>query len=165
VNLVQVRVDDRLIHGQVVIGCCGPLAVRRLILAHDAIAADPFQAGIYLSSVPEEVEAEVLDLSTTAARLRELDAGGDGVATMVVVADPAALRILVEAGAPVVTATLGGLHARDDRTRELTPGQWVSAADVGHLRAVVARGVDLQAQTVPGTDCATVDQAVLDRLP
>lgn len=161
-NLAQVRVDDRLIHGQVVVGCCGPLSVGRLILAHDAVAADVFQREIYLSSVPPDIQTEVLGLQDAAGRLRQLASSGDGIATMVVVADPPDLLALVEAGAPITEAVLGGLHARAGRDRELFDGLWVSSADLAALRAVRARGIDLVVQSVPGVSRQPVGADALD---
>ena len=46
------RVDDRLIHGQVVEGWIKNFAIPRVIIADDAIACDSFRQMIYQSVVP-----------------------------------------------------------------------------------------------------------------
>ncbi|NCQ36333.1 PTS sugar transporter subunit IIB, partial [bacterium] len=51
-TVVLARVDDRLIHGQVTVGWCQHLHPDHLVLADNAVAADPWQSRVYASSVP-----------------------------------------------------------------------------------------------------------------
>ena len=57
------RIDDRLIHGQVVVGCCEPLGARRILLVDDPVAMDPFQRKLYRAGVPPEVAVEFLTVA------------------------------------------------------------------------------------------------------
>ncbi|HQO09607.1 MAG TPA: PTS sugar transporter subunit IIB [Clostridiales bacterium] len=47
-----IRVDDRLIHGQVAVGWCGYIRPRFMIIADDEIAADKNDSELYLTGVP-----------------------------------------------------------------------------------------------------------------
>jgi len=53
--IVLCRVDDRLIHGQVVIGWGRPLAARRILLVDDEVAANPWEQELYRMAVPDGV--------------------------------------------------------------------------------------------------------------
>ncbi|UOD34011.1 PTS sugar transporter subunit IIB [Deferribacteraceae bacterium V6Fe1] len=55
------RVDDRLIHGQVIEGWIKYLKLKNLILLNDRIAGDPLQKMIYSSIVPPECALTIID--------------------------------------------------------------------------------------------------------
>ena len=63
-SLVLYRIDDRLIHGQVVIGWGRPLDVGFVALVDDQVAASDWEQDLYRMGVPPEVEvffASVID--------------------------------------------------------------------------------------------------------
>ena len=80
------RIDDRLIHGQVVVGCCGPLGARRILLVDDPVASDPFQQKLYRGGVPPEVAIEFLTVADAGFRLEELFGNGALETVVLVVA-------------------------------------------------------------------------------
>ena len=52
------RIDDRLIHGQVVVGWARQLRPRRIIVVDDALAEDQLEQSIYRTGIPEGIDAE-----------------------------------------------------------------------------------------------------------
>ena len=50
--IVLLRVDERLIHGQVVVGWGGPLHADRIVVVDDDIAASPWEQELYCLGVP-----------------------------------------------------------------------------------------------------------------
>lgn len=142
------RIDDRLVHGQVLVGCCGPLRATRVLLVNDRVAGDALEASCYDAAVPPDLELEVLAVAAAAARVAEL-AREAAERCVLVVGDPGDMLRLVEAGAPVDRVVLGGLHHRAGR-EEAWPGVYASAPEREQLRAIVARGVELVVQAVPG---------------
>jgi PTS system mannose-specific IIB component/fructoselysine and glucoselysine-specific PTS system IIB component len=56
VTLVLNRIDDRLIHGQVVVGWGQPLDVRFIVLVDDAVASSDWERELYRMGVPPEME-------------------------------------------------------------------------------------------------------------
>lgn len=67
IGRVIFRVDDRLIHGQVIEGWIKYLKLKDLILLNDRIAADPLQKMIYSSIVPPECTLTIIDKSSFTA--------------------------------------------------------------------------------------------------
>ena len=55
-SLLLYRIDDRLIHGQVVIGWGRPLDVGFIALVDDQVAASDWEQDLYRMGVPPEVE-------------------------------------------------------------------------------------------------------------
>ena len=64
-SLVLVRIDDRLIHGQVVVGWGKVLSPKRIVLCSDEVAKSDWQKKIYLSAVTEDMKASVLTIPET----------------------------------------------------------------------------------------------------
>ena len=54
--IVLCRIDDRLIHGQVVLGWGRPLGIERIVLVNDEVAASPWEQDLYRMAVPAEIE-------------------------------------------------------------------------------------------------------------
>jgi mannose/fructose/N-acetylgalactosamine-specific phosphotransferase system component IIB len=53
--IVLCRVDERLIHGQVVVGWGTNLHVRRIVVADDELADSAWEQELYRAGVPDEV--------------------------------------------------------------------------------------------------------------
>lgn len=153
-----VRIDDCLLHAQVLHTWTAAFAPQRLVLAQDRVAADPTLAAHY-RALAEEVAIEVTTVAAAAAALRP---GGDWPRTLLVVGSAADALRLVEEGAAVRHIQVGGLHA---------PAGKPIAADVvldvdatRALQALLARGVELEARNLPSTGAVRIDAALLARL-
>ncbi|MCH6547189.1 MAG: PTS sugar transporter subunit IIB, partial [Gemmatimonadetes bacterium] len=53
-----VRVDDRLIHGQVVVGWGRELQPDLVVLANDEVAANDWEQELYRLGVPERIDVK-----------------------------------------------------------------------------------------------------------
>ena len=73
-ELALLRIDDRLVHGQVVIGWIPHLKAQAVVVASDAAAADATQTMLMEMAMPEEVALHVLPVEEAARRLQD---GGD----------------------------------------------------------------------------------------
>ena len=71
-SLRLVRIDDRLIHGQVVAGWLRAIGAKRIVIVDDATARDEFLREVLTLAAPEGVPVEVHDLASGTARCAEL---------------------------------------------------------------------------------------------
>jgi PTS system mannose-specific IIA component len=69
-SLVLVRVDDRLIHGQVVGGWLPVIQAERIVVVSDRAAADPLQTGLMRMAVPDHVAVDVLSVDDASALMK-----------------------------------------------------------------------------------------------
>ncbi|HEX9632542.1 MAG TPA: PTS sugar transporter subunit IIB [Gemmatimonadales bacterium] len=143
----MVRVDDRLVHGQVVVGWGRAMRLRRIVLVDDAISESDWEQELYRMGVPDGMEIEFTSVAGAAAGFVGWDAEGDR--TMVLVGDVATLERL-SAVAAVTRVTLGGIHAAAGR-RERLPYVFLSDAEATLLEGLAGRGVAITAQAVPTT--------------
>ncbi len=77
--IVLFRVDDRLIHGQVVIGWGTPLGVDRIVLVDDQVSTSPWEQDLYRMAVSPEMDVRFVTIAEAATRLPEWEADGHRV--------------------------------------------------------------------------------------
>lgn len=154
--ILLARVDDRLIHGQVVHGWGRPLDATLFAVVSDELRADPDRAELYLFAVPEGAAGCVV--SVAEALGAEFRADAEAARTILLFADLASPRRLIEGGFPLTSLNLGGLHHAPGK-HEVLPYVFLDAADRAELRAIEARGVAVAAQDLPGN--ASHDLAAL----
>jgi len=141
------RVDDRLIHGQVLVAWGARYRPERIWLLDDAIAASDWERHLYLDAAPG-IDVRVTNLAEGAAA-HAGEAAERGPAFLLVRDLASALR-LVEAGAAVPAFNLGGLHYAPGKTR-VNEYVYLDDADRRCAQDLLARGVALEVQDVPAS--------------
>jgi PTS system mannose-specific IIB component/fructoselysine and glucoselysine-specific PTS system IIB component len=152
--IVLFRVDDRLIHGQVVVGWGSPLGVNRIVLVDDQVAASTWEQDLYRMAVTPEIEIEFVTLSDAAARLRDWQS--DVRRTLVLTGDLETMAAL-NAADPVTVhrINLGGIHHRAGR-RERLPYLYLTDDEMTRLATLEAAGAAVTAQDLPTTPPVTL---------
>jgi PTS system mannose-specific IIB component len=111
--LKLVRVDDRLIHGQVVAIWLKALNAKRIVIVDDRTARDEFLREVITLSAPPGVPVEVLDVESGTQRVLVLAAEPEPV--IVLVRSPIVALHLREAGVEFPLLNVGGLGAGPTR--------------------------------------------------
>ena len=145
-TLVLNRIDDRLIHGQVVVGWGQPLDVRFILLVDDSVAASEWEQELYRMGAPPEMDVYFLNVSAAIDELPRYRA--DSRHGILLTGDIDTMRRLVEAGG-ISAINLGGIHHRTGRTQRLRY-VFLNEDEEIALRDLAARGVAVTAQDVPG---------------
>lgn len=70
-NIALARVDERLIHGQIINEWISVVNPTHLIIADDELIEDEFMSNIYRALVPIWLEIRILSIRGTASALRE----------------------------------------------------------------------------------------------
>jgi PTS system mannose-specific IIB component/fructoselysine and glucoselysine-specific PTS system IIB component len=149
VPIVLFRVDERLIHGQVVVGWGEHLAPDRIAVIDDDVATSPWERDLYCLGVPPTVEvifATVADARDALPTWR-----ADPNRMIVLVRDVETLeRLAVDRLLDGEEINLGGIHFAPGRAR-LLPYLFLSRAECERLRGVAAGGAVIFARDLPGT--------------
>jgi PTS system mannose-specific IIB component/fructoselysine and glucoselysine-specific PTS system IIB component len=141
------RVDDRLVHGQVVVGWGQPLGIDRIVLVDDEVAVSRFEQELYRMAVPPEMAVEFLTPSGAGPCLAEWERGPERVLVLVGSVDAAARLHGCGSGA-VRRLNLGGIHHAPGR-REYLRFVYLSDEEAATLAGLAAAGVEVTAQDVP----------------
>lgn len=142
------RVDERLIHGQVVVGWGRRFNPNRIIVVSDSLSREPLEQDIYRTGLPASIEAVFWNLDEAIERLPVVLDSGDIV--IVLTEDLQTMLGLVGGGVAIETVNVGGLYAAEGRTRVL-PYVWLNAEDKQLVRELEALGVRVVAQDLPTT--------------
>jgi D-glucosaminate PTS system EIIB component len=147
--IVLCRIDDRLIHGQVVLGWGRPLGVQRIILVNDEVAASTWEQDLYRMAVPAEIDLEFASTAEASARLADWRA--DALRTLLLTGDiPTMLALHAADGQALRAINLGGLHHRPGRRQRL-PYVYLTDDERADLAGLEQRGAEVSAQDVPTT--------------
>ena len=141
------RIDDRLIHGQVVVGWGQPLDLGFIVLVDDEVAGSEWEQELYRMAVPPEMAVHFLTVTEAAARLGEFEQLPRRGIVLAGTVDT--MGRLVRAGhGQVRTVNVGGVHHAAGRTARLRYVFLTPAEEQG-LQAIADAGVDVTAQDVP----------------
>lgn len=148
-KITLARVDDRLIHGQVTVGWSQKLRPDRIVLVNDDIAADPWQARVYRSSVPPEIAVSILSVANAADLLSPAESPRPDESLVLLTESPAEMAQLASLGVPLRRINIGGMHFSPGK-QEFLPYVFLSPQDVGDMLGLLEAGYELFAQQVPG---------------
>ena len=144
-SFLLVRIDDRLIHGQVVTGWLRALGAKRIVIVDDATARDEFLREVLTLAAPQGVPVEVLGLADGATRCLELASSPEPV--IVLARSPRTIVALRQAGVPIEVVDLGGMGAGPGK-RRLHKTISVSPDDLASLRLLEEMGTRVEIQIV-----------------
>lgn len=113
-NIVLARVDDRLIHGEVVSVWTPSLNVNRIIVVDDEVAADKFNKRVIKALAPNGVKVNVYATEKGAEVLKDPKEPGERV--MVLTKTPITYDRMTDLGLELTDVNLGGMGIRGERT-------------------------------------------------
>jgi len=143
---VFIRIDDRLIHGQVVEAWFPLLKPQAVVVVSDTVASDPVQTSLLSIALPEGVELFVE--KTTHASRRVLELAGAGRRVFVLTPSPHEALALLEGGVEVRSVNVGGLHYAAGKV-QLGKAIFLSREDREALMRIAAKGVGLEGRALP----------------
>jgi mannose/fructose/N-acetylgalactosamine-specific phosphotransferase system component IIB len=153
--VVVYRVDDRLVHGQVVIGWGKPLNLGFIVLVDDSVAASDWERDLYRMGVPPEID---LIFSSIAEATRELPGcRSDPRNGLILTADVATMAALCQGAPPIERIDLGGVHHKPGRTARL-PYVYLTDEEFRVLDGLQGAGTTVFAQDLPTSQPVPLEQ-------
>ena len=150
------RIDDRRIHGQVVVGWGQPLDLGFIVLVDDEIATSDWEQELYRMGVPPEMDVYFESVGSLAGDFPRYSR--DTRHGILLTSDIDTMRQLVERLPTAIrTVNLGGIHHRPGRSPKLRY-VFLDSAEEAALRALAACGVAITAQDVPAARPIPLDE-------
>jgi PTS system mannose-specific IIB component len=141
----HVRIDNRLLHGQVVQFWIPHLGVENLVVADDEVACSDSMQTIYRMALPNVVALKVVRVDALKDELETLPP----ISNMVLIRSIEEIASVVESGAEIASITIGNIHAAPFRNR-ITDAVYLSETETETLRWMVEHGINVEIQTFPG---------------
>lgn len=150
----MVRIDERMIHGQVALIWSRQLGVDRIVVVNDKAANNPMQTATLKMAAPDTAKAIVL--TREKAQVLFSDPRSQQLQILVIVTNPADARFVAEniAGVHLVNiGNYGKVGAGTDKVK-INDNVFLDDQDVADLDAIAKKGIKVEYQLVP-------DQAVV----
>ncbi|MBN2715322.1 MAG: PTS sugar transporter subunit IIB [Deltaproteobacteria bacterium] len=141
-----VRIDNRLLHGQVVQFWIPYLKVEHLIIADDVAAATPAMASVYRMAVPKRIKLSVVRISALQLLLSQQT---ESEKTLVVLSDVFDLARAMMSRFDCACVTIGNVHSAAGRNR-ITDAVYLSTEELAALVKLLDAGRKVEIQTFPG---------------
>ncbi len=148
-NVVLSRIDERLIHGQVMTRWIKGLFVKRILVIDDKIASDDFYKQVLTMSAPSGIELKCLSAEKAAKVLSE---NSDDVNTLLLFKEIAMTKRLADAGYLVSELDIGNVGSSRIR-KAVTKQVFMSDEEIQIAKDLNSRGMKIVIQMLP-TDSA-----------
>jgi len=162
VSIALYRIDDRLIHGQVVVGWGQPLNIGFIVLVDDNVACCDWEQDLYRMGVPPEMEIMFADVPMAVRNhdqyVKDLRRG------IVVTPDIATMHRLIQGVGTIKEVNVGGIHHRIGRTPRLRY-VFLNTDEARELTALADTGVHVTAQDVPNARQVPVAELLISKVP
>lgn len=150
------RIDDRLIHGQVVVGWGQPLDLGFIVLVDDVVAESDWEQELYRMGVPPSMDVYFASTSDAAHGLATY--ASDRRTGMVLTGTVDTMLALARTAAvPITAVNVGGIHHREDRTQKLRY-VFLNRLEEQALQEIASLGVVVTAQDVPSAACHSLEE-------
>ncbi|MCO7124679.1 PTS sugar transporter subunit IIB [Sporolactobacillus shoreicorticis] len=146
----MVRIDERLIHGQVALIWTKALGVDRIIVVNEEAAKNPMMVSTLKLATPDNVKCIVLGREAGGELLNNPRA--DALKILVVVNNPEDANYLCQHVKTIPFINVGNYGKADGKTSEKekwTDNLFVSEKDKNEFRSIIKKGIDVIYQLVP----------------
>ncbi len=145
-TLVLTRIDNRLIHGQVLESWVPHVQANCIVVANDLLAANPLKKLMMKASVPSRMRVEI---ATVADAVELLLAGTlDEYRVLLLFGNPADALRAYRLGLNYQQLNLGNLHADAGKAR-FSCTVFLALEDLDDLRSLEEAGVSITARCIP----------------
>lgn len=145
-NIVLTRIDERLIHGQIMTSWIKLCNANVVLIIDKASAGNAFLKRILFAAAPKDIELLVMGEEEAGAYLKEAPAPGEKVLILTKVPKP--LLSLIRDGVvfqEIILGNMGGGAGRKRFNRNIS----ASPEEIQDFREIVATGVKIYCQMVP----------------
>lgn len=144
--MLILRVDDRLIHGQVIAGWVRPLGIKSIVIASNKLSHDEWACSAYRLAIPDGIDFSCYTINECVGHIP----AENKRRIMVIVESVTEASELLKKGLVVKEVNVGGLSYREG-TREVAPYIYLSTADIESVVYLHSRGVKVTGKQLPNS--------------
>ncbi|MXQ72697.1 PTS transporter subunit IIB [Clostridiaceae bacterium DONG20-135] len=151
------RIDDRLIHGQVVVAWIKNYSARRVVIVDDQVVKDEFLIDVMKMVAPSGIELAVIGTDNLQEQLPKFEE--DKANTVILVKTPMTAKKLFDNGIAVKKLNVGGMGANPNR-KQLYKNVSASIEEIEILEALEKQGIDVYFQATPSDKVVSLKHAL-----
>lgn len=154
INLV--RIDDRLIHGQVATTWVNVKNIEQILLVNDKLAADPVQQKIVTMTAPAGIKVLIFSVDKLISVMKTTEIKRR---TMLILTTSLDVLRLLEGGVAFDHLNVGGMRLWEGRTR-YTRALSCTPEEEEAFRKIVDLGVQVEVQMVPNDPAVDIKKVL-----
>ncbi|WP_058912952.1 PTS system mannose/fructose/N-acetylgalactosamine-transporter subunit IIB [Entomohabitans teleogrylli] len=139
------RIDDRLIHGQVITTWVKNHDIEQVLIINDKVAGDKVQQSVLTMSAPPELKVQVFGVQHFIEILKKTEIKRR---TMLLFTNSVDVNTLVEGGVKIDKLNVGGMRMQEGR-KSLSRAVAVTPQEEQAFKALIARNIPVEIQMVP----------------
>lgn len=156
--IILYRVDDRLVHGQVVEGWVPHLRAEELAVVSDEIAGDEMRRTIMRFATPDGVDLRIMTVAEAAAYLPEAEKSPRKVLLLLPGLSEAVA--LSRGGLRIPSLNIGGMHYSAGKNLSIGKAIFLNDEDCASLKALAAAGIVIEGRGVPSDKPVDLMEAI-----
>lgn len=145
-GFVHIRVDDRLIHGQVATRWATGLGINRIMVIDDKVAEDETEKSILRMAAPSGINTSILPFEKAVNNIKNGNYAGQRV--LLLVKSPVILVEMLEAGVDLLPVNIGNMSARQGTT-QYKKSINMTQEELDAVFKLMDAGIKVTAQMVP----------------
>ena len=144
--MIWYRIDNRLIHGQIIEAWLPYTRASKLVVANDEMAGEPLRQQILLLAVPSRIHTEFVRLSELPKLVSGYERKDEDA--LILFASCQDAKVAYDLGLNFATCNIGNLHYGPDK-KQLCSHVAVSQEDETCLRYLEGKDVSLDFRSIP----------------
>lgn len=154
-NLLLARIDDRLIHGQVMTAWMKVKPAKRIIVIDDKVANDSFMIDVIQLAAPTGVKVDVLSCEKAIENISL----GLNVPTILLAKGPDTYKKLINAGLDISEINVGGMGMTSER-RTLYKNIAASDEERNIFKEFLDKNIEVKIQIIPSNNAIEMKEAL-----
>lgn len=152
-----IRIDSRLIHGQVITKWLKVANAKRIIIIDDELANDSFMGDIYRMAAPQGIGVEIYDVNTAVEKWKENEMGEGEI--LVLFKNVSNCYHAFKNGFPVHCLQIGGIGSAPGRTTVFRAISF-DKTDVTQLQEIQDTGTEVNIHIIPEESKVSLNRAL-----
>lgn len=144
--MMWVRIDNRLVHGQIIETWLPYTHAKHIIVANDAVAGDNLQQQIMSLAIPQSVRCFFCFVDELNDKIPTLTA--DKGSSIILFSSCADVRRSLDSGFRVSSVNIGNIHYGPGK-KQISPSVALSSDDESCLHYFKGQGIELDFRCVP----------------
>ena len=160
-NISLLRIDSRLIHGQVATSWAKAVKCEAIFAVNDDVANDPLRRDLLLQIAPEHLKAYVIPVEKAIKVYHNPKYAGKNILWLVT--NPTDIVRLIEGGVKIDKVNVGGMTYREG-DKLISQAVAVNPTDVAAFKQLLDKGVELSLQQVASSPKSMLTHKELDAI-
>lgn len=154
-EIVLTRVDDRLIHGQVMTAWVKKTRGNQILIIDDDVAKDDFMSELLKMSAPADIDIQVKSVAQAISFVRDIPNTDKKV--IILVKGPRVIENLLENDCQITEMIVGGMGAKENRS---VLYKNISASDDERaiFKKLIKAGMSIDIHVIPDQKAVRLDK-------